>query len=453
VDISKGKISLLSLDGELVTIPRYAVIFLVSYPIDRFPFRGQSEMGRTDFYEIKSLVDGKVQPFVRGWPIGFTQDKVSFMNTSGNEVIVDRENIWHVKKSSSGQIDFRGSSKTKANLRFGHPYSFRNCKIPGNKNANIVYPQDVNSNPITIKSIFDRIEMGHQRMDFYDREQDFYPVPQVFKNRTSLGLWQDFGGRHGSSSNRTSSLTPMLEDQHASDVFDYQQQFLSGSAVNQDSAHEEVQTLGLYRMKSSYFHFSAMLDPNLILVGQNYEWEAGDLDDVDDRLNDVSIIEMGLDFGHWSIRAIASHVVSVGLRYDEIFDVEAVNLAGSGLMYTQRRWRFDIKFLSGGLSLDDDASINMRLTRANLNFRLSDSLELQNSVILRDLEYETPDSDYESRSTTFASYIYYDWSYRWRVGGYVAGEQHTNSFNVLSGGDGGRSEFFPKAGLTTSLSF
>ncbi|NJM09463.1 MAG: hypothetical protein HC883_00750 [Bdellovibrionaceae bacterium] len=66
------------------------------------------------------------------------------------------------------------------------------------------------------------------------------------------------------------------------------------------SIHEEAQVQSYYRMKADYFHFSGMVDPNLLLVGSRDKWSAADLKSEDVRANDSAFMEFGFDFGRWA---------------------------------------------------------------------------------------------------------------------------------------------------------
>ena len=72
---------------------------------------------------------------VEGWPVDYSDSKISFLLRDGNELVM-----------------------------------FLN-------------------DPIVIKRELVRLKEGHEQILEYEQNQKFYPVPQVFENRTSLGLW------------------------------------------------------------------------------------------------------------------------------------------------------------------------------------------------------------------------------------------------------------------------
>lgn len=329
-----------------------------------------------------------------------------------------------------------------------------NSKKKGSQTLS-VFPQQILSDPITIKREFDFLKAGYDKIKRYDREQDFYAVPMLYGNKTSLGIWHNFQSRYGGASKRGNNLTPVLTDEYSSDVFDYQQIFITGSAPIPKGVHEEGQTQAYYSFKASYFHLSAMMDPNLILVGQNYEWQASDFDSTDDRVNDSGFLEMGFDFGYWSIQLHMVHSVNLGVYHLGNFHADNLPLGGLGLKF-QNHWLMIEAMGASGKESDkentpEETFMKMNWARLNVFLNHKKRWTWQYSLIHRKFDFEGP-FQYSSTSLSNAIYAAYQWNYRFDLKGYVAVESHAKDFGINSL-DESESEVFPKLGTSISISF
>ncbi|MCB0367478.1 MAG: hypothetical protein H6624_02890 [Bdellovibrionaceae bacterium] len=458
MQVGEQNIQFLSLEGGKVkTVPKHEIIYLAYYPMDVLPMVGVRNPEDLDYYQVQTSNNGSVRELVRGWPIGFTKDKIAFLNPDGQESVVSRRSLFSLKETQlKGSRSFN-QKRSYNKYQFVHPYQFRDCPSDQfNQGSTKIFPQQVLSHPVMIKRELDEFQSEAQRLKRYNREQKFYPVPEVFGNVTSLGLWHTFGYRHGGSSKRVSNFTPVLTDSYSSDIFDYQHTFVAGSAPIMTSLHEEPQVHSLYSFKASYFHFSAMADPNLILVGRNYEWQDGDFEGADDRWNSVSQIEMGFDFGHWAIQLYLADVYQVGMHNGIELENEAYGLNRFGLSYRTHKFAVEAS-LGVGKEEDEEGSgviYTTKLSGHRVNVTLFDlwKADWTYSLILRRLDFESSRFLYSSEASTHAIYVSYPWSRRYRLGGFLSVENHSNDYSQTGTSDSD-SATYVKAGASFSLNF
>ncbi|MCB0361206.1 MAG: hypothetical protein KDD35_00700, partial [Bdellovibrionales bacterium] len=160
VQVSDHSLGFLSLDGKLKEIPKHEVIYLAAYPTDILPMSQFKNPGELELYRIFSLsLKGKLTEIVKGWPIGFTDDKLAFLESNGQESVLSRRSLFKITKERvtvpqrfSQSIDFR-------QYRFIHPYQFRDCpKDEFAKGRVEIFPQQILSQPIAIKREFDHFQ-------------------------------------------------------------------------------------------------------------------------------------------------------------------------------------------------------------------------------------------------------------------------------------------------------
>ena len=458
VNVDDHVIQYLNLDGKVISLRPHQVIFLAHYPIDQLPISRTIDFSAVPALKVNTQDGTEIKGLVSGWPIGFTKDKISFLTPQGRETMINRRNMFSLKYLKINKTKFKQSSK-KVHFSFVHPHVFRECPLEKvtTKRVTKVYPQQVLSDPIMIKREIDHLRAGYKHVKRYHREQDFYPVPEVYENATSLGIWQSFGSRYGSATHRSNNLTPVLTDSYSSDIFDYQHIFITGSAPIMFAMHEEPQTQAYYKFKSSYFHFSAMVDPSLMLVGRNYKWAIEDFEKDDDKLVSTGMIEMGFDFGKYTIDLYMGNSSHVGVFSQNSLLEETFSLPMLGFSY--RSHNYVLQLLSGGgeYNADNPPSvpqefIKMTGARANLSLYYWKFIDLTYSLILRNLTSESSNFKYDSQTMTHAGYASYKLFNRYNLGGYLSLESHTRKFGATSL-DSEESSNYIKAGAFISLSF
>jgi hypothetical protein len=188
-----------------------------------------------------------------------------------------------------------------------------------------------------MKRELDRLQEGFAQVAHYESDQKFYPVPQLYRNRTSLGIWFPMGSRHGTSPRR-GRFAPLVIDELSMGPFRFQHLFLTGVTPNPALLHEEPQTQIYYRFKAAYFHASIMFDPELILVGEKYKWRGLDLDpSADIRMSEMFALDLGFDLGPFSLQIYPIVAGNIAMRVGNQFFGHVPNLWRLGPRFTFRR--------------------------------------------------------------------------------------------------------------------
>lgn len=458
MQVDDHDIQFLSLDGTMKRVPKHEIIYLAYYPSDVLPMGEFKNPESIDYYRIStSTRQGKVTELVSGWPIGFTEDKIAFLGSNGSESVVSRRSLFSLSRQKVGSKTSFDHPQSFKRYQFVHPYQFRDCaKDRFMEGKTQMFPQQILSQPVMIKRELDYFQKETTRLRRYYREQDFYAVPEIYENSTSLGLWHTFGYRHGGSSKRVSNFTPVLTDSYSSDIFDYQHLFVAGSAPIATSLQEEPQVHSLYSFKASYFHFMALFDPNVILVGRNYEWQFNDFDSPDDRWNSTTQIESGFDFGNWSLLVFLADAYQIGIYNGVELNNQVYALSRFGLKYRNTRFGFDITSGTGSPPTEDFGSehFTSRLggTRLNLSAYQLWHMDWMLSLIDRNIDYQSKEFFYIGRDRTLALYGTYPLSIRYRVGGFVSAENHSNEFTQANQWKSDSATYF-KVGTHFSLTF
>lgn len=453
IRVNDHMVDFLTLSGQTKQIRSHEIIYLAYYPLDQLPLSNDIQPNRVDRVHVFTKHDNEIVPLTRGWPIGFTKDKIAFLTDRGQETLISRRNIYQIKMSKL-KSNIRLKRKKGKRFNFIHPYIFSHCDRPNKKSATI-YPQQVLSNTIMIKRELDQLERGHQGILRYHREQDFYPVPEVHKNETSLALWHSFGSRYGSSTRRTNNVTPLLTDAYSSDIFDYQHLFSTGSGPMLYAMHEEPQTHVYYTFKASYFHFSAMADPSLILVGKKYKWDAADFTRQGGLANPVTMIEMGFDVGNFSLDLYLTDLWQVGLYAAGNLTVENMSVPRLGFTYGNHKQKFQLSVGQGQTTVREAFGTNVaetlkgNLLRFNYSSYHFNKMEFTYSFITRNIDYESTSLTYSDSSLTNALYGNYIYKTRYKFGGMLSVENFSQTMTGVS--DYG--ETFLKVGGFASLSF
>jgi len=454
VKSSTSYIDMFNLDGKTVRVPRYEIVGVSSYPIESFPVETLRTKSALDIYSFKTKYKKTIVPLVTGWPVSFSKNKISVLSTDGEEIAFSRDSIWDIsKKSSLARYDL-SKVKVKSRYNFLHPVGLRKCKnkVYGKgKKLVEVAPQEFISDPIEIKRRFDRIKKEKKTLDAYVISKDFYSVPQVYKNKTTLGLWLSGNSRHGSSENRANNWAPILENQFSSGPYGYQHIFSTGASTNQFFVHEEPQTQFFYKFKADYFHLAYYLDPTLILMGKKYRWFEHEMGVGEYRVNDMNFIELGFDYSRFSFLLQVGSEVQIGYKYDnKTFFDGSLTVPKTGFEY--RNHRFGVNFIYGSASENvrsDDytdgsgfriSEFNLDVLRINYFRELNDIWKINLSYISRQLSVDSFNTD----TTTYSVLGEYKMTYKYILKSYISDEHVVTDNNEF--------HFF-KLGLNANIVF
>jgi len=459
LDIDHDNLQLLSLKGDVMTIPKYEVIYVSNYTLDTVPINNVSAKNSM-LFKIKTFHKNEIVDLLTGWPVDYTEDNISFLTLEGKESVIGRDNIWTIEIIENPEV-FQFQEKVQYQYNFIHPYPFSHCpvEIEGNISSQLkprkVYPQQLLNEQVVIKKEFDRLLAGKEQIYKYHREQQFYPVPHVYKNKTTLGYWFSMGSRYGSSKYRDNNLSPILANEFSSGPFGYQHLFLTGSAPMLYGIHEEPQTQIYYRFKADYFHMAFMLDPSLFLIGSKYFWEKDSISKNDDRMNSDFSFELGFDYGHITVQLFAD-AINFGARYDNLDYADNSSSLRWSLSFHNHLFKVEAQ-------VEHPAASDINIYRLNGELYFIENVKVAYSLIYRMLEIDydgylsewgEDDQDsypfyYKSKSLTNAFYLHYVFNYKFNLGAFASLEYHSSKF-----GNGVKdSNFYPKGGLFVSLNF
>ena len=412
IEVRDQNFDLLTTGGKIKTFPRYQAVYLATYPIDFLPISKLSINKGIEVYHIESLSGNTIKPLLKGWAINFTQDQVSFLTINRDEVLVDKSNIWNIKKEKK-HIKFKSSGKKLKEISFLDPYPFASCKRK--KENNVIFPQKLYSNATDVRTEFNRLQFGHEELAKFIRRKAFYPRPEIYKNKSILGIWLMPESRYGGSGSRSNNFSPFLRNELSLGAYSYQHLITTGSGPILDGTHAETQMHFYYRMKAEYIHFSFMTDPNIFLVGHGqYAWSKEDLDDLDFRINENTFLEFGLDYGAWSLEVSPSIDTYMGVRFGEAFSDRQIPVKRFGLRYTGlnymvnfiygQSFKFDEEDLEGGRHENEN---DFSFVRLNFQKKIRSQHELILSVINKNASGQFVSHDY----TAYLPYSFGSWSF------------------------------------------
>lgn len=476
--VDKNSIQLLGLDGKISRISRYDITYLTTYPIGNIPIADIENPQEKMLIVVKTLVSNIEEELVRGWPVEFSELSILFLTTEGEEVIVDRENIFRFELADvKERIVFKG--QTLLAFAFRYPAFFSHCEKgldPSSiSEANSVYPQQVIGEAILIKLKLDHLMAGHQRIDANFRNQKFYPVPNIYSNDVKIGLWYNVGSRHAISKGRTNNLIPVVINQLNEGPFEFQREIISGTHIISDGIHEEPQTQISYQFKAAYFHFSAMFDPYIILAGSSYVWKKDELEDNDHRVNNLLHVNAGFGFGNLAAE-VGIQAVMCAARSGELFALFDCSGLRYGLFYRNRFFRTDFYYTRsgsqtepgeedptwGGYTVGLGAGFRtiMKFYRFNLHLDFLPNQQVMYSLIYHTLNYTRgPDilgvGEFSHESATMTNTIYLDHGLGndVTIGGYLSVESATNQSTSPQEEFDATTKHYPKLGISVMLAF
>ncbi len=451
--VDKRVVQLLRFDGTIESIPRHEIVSIAYYPVTQLPLRQLPANPSVPPLRVETLYRGEVSRLALGWPIDYSDTKIAFLLETGEDILIDRDSVWSVTVEAGEPAP---PLRSTAEVEFAHPQTAGFCPEPTPPTGaeRRVFAQQILDDRVVIKRELDRLQAGYEELTVLISDQKFYPVPQIYRNRTELGLWVSLFSRYGGSTTRTNNFTPMVVDVLSLGPFRYQHIFVSGIAPNPLLLHDEAQQQLYYRFKAAYFHASVFVDPNIVLVGDKYGWQPEDFADeaiADDRMNELAVLEFGFDFGPIAIQLVPLALTNIGVAVTEpkYFEQTDENLWRAGLRYQARQWQADV--MAGTAS--NDTAVYW-YGRANASTAVSSRLDLTASVIVRHLDHDyfasemSPVARYSSLSVSSSAQAMFALSHRFHVGALTSLEVQS-----IRTADATASRKFPKVALFTSFSF
>ncbi len=407
IRVERRDVYLLDLTGHMVTIPRHEIVSLAYYPVPSLPISHVALGPSFPMFQVKALLGKQIVDLVEGWPVDYSEEKISFLGRDGRDLVISRDSIWSITLVDSG--DPAATAIRSADvLDYAHPQASGFCAGESPEGRRQVFPQQFLNDEVVIKRELDRLQEGYEKVEKYSHDQLFYPMPEVYRNQTSLGLWLSLGSRHGAT-DRRNNLTPLLTDELSFGPFGYQHIIMTGSAPNRLLLHEEPQTQIFYAFKAAYFHASVFFDPNLVLVGSKYNWRYTDFADhqATDRWVESFLIELGFDVGNFSLQIVPVSVANVGMGGKLGYRSNEENLWRIGPRFVHRLFQAD--FTVGTNPSDYDHFV---YARANLDVPVASQTSVGWSGIYRSANTDSTwdwqatdhlDSGHTYRSTTLTS--------------------------------------------------
>ncbi len=336
LNVDDTNVKILSLDGNIKKVKRFDIIYIAQYPVGKVYIPKIEPFENIRITEIKTLYNNKVTDLLKGWMIDYSKKNISFLTTSGVETVIDINDIWDISLLNQNKTIFFKKNGEPEKFNFVHPYPFISCSKDKSNSGLNIYPHHLLEDPLLIKTELDRLQLGYEELKSYVKEKVFYPKPQLFENLTTLGLWASYNLRYGASSTRNSSFLPVLRAELSEGLFKFQRVMITGVAPMPYSIHEEPQSQYYYGMKSGYFHMSFMFDLNMILLGNSkYKWLKDDLNNLDDRQNEVFHLSGGFDYRNYSFEFTIGEI-NYGLRNGDLFYSNSTSISRFGLFYNHR---------------------------------------------------------------------------------------------------------------------
>ena len=438
-------VQLLDLNGQVLEIPRFNINYLAQYPVGKSLVAQILKQEKVPLISIRTIYENKVVKLLKGWMVDHSENKISFLTIEGAETVIDTNHIWDIDISTQDQ-DYQFSSVTVV-PKLIHPYPYRECKKYSNQTSEswTVYPQVLHPDHISIKKELDRLQKGYRMLNNFNADKVFYPIPQIYKNDTTISIGAYLNSRYGASKYRNSSFIPGVVSEYSEGPYGFQRIWITGTSPLKGSVHEEPQTQISYRMKSDFIHFSINYDMTRMLIGdEKYHWQNEELDTLDDRWNETGHIGFGFDYHNYAID-VALLDTQYGVRYHEHFENKSVLLLRVGLSFQNRFFKTSLFYGSGisekeeykeerdGDTPEEQAYLDslyleyqkepefkgiFKFYRLNLETEVSNDWNLFYSLIIRNTDFSAEENiegegmfDYQSTSITNSVYLNYVFNY------------------------------------------
>ena len=117
----------ITIQGEYRKIPRYQILSMASYPLDKFPAEADLKIPATvPFTRLWTFNKGEKVILAEGYVLGSNSSGFQVFTLNGSEVFVSRDSLWKVEVISD-ESSLRVQSKAKSKYYFSHPHQEK-CK-------------------------------------------------------------------------------------------------------------------------------------------------------------------------------------------------------------------------------------------------------------------------------------------------------------------------------------
>lgn len=455
-------VTFLAISGEVKRIPRFEIVGMASYPLPDLPIETVTVPPgvEAELFEFQTYRDGKLAPLAQGWPIEYNAEHVQVLTTTGKDHLVVRDEIWGVKSSEAPRtLRFSEGEAHGARYKLRHPLAFEKCAdnvTPGKGEPIPVIPQVTYDNPIAIKRYHDHLREGFRLIKDYEDRQRFYAVPQYYTNRTQLGTWGILGSRYGNVGSRQTNFLPLVQDELSDGPFRFQRIVRSGVAPIAWALHEEPVVQIFYGLKADYVHLEVFFDPTAPLIGEQYNYAKGQLDEVDDRLIEKGGLEFGFDFGYVSLY-MAYTEGNMGIRAGDYFTDGAFGSGRTGLSYQYNWYKAGFYVGTDTVELDDYVKHDFRFLKLFAQGPLAPRLTLKGQLIDRKLQDRSDDAKtpvhYDGESRTVAGEVEWAIDYRWTLRVLTSLERRSASYVLKDGSSDDVAKVHPKLASGVTVMF
>ena len=203
--VDKRVVQLLRFDGTIESIPRHEIVSIAYYPVTQLPLRQLPAHPSVPQLRVETLYRGEVSRLALGWPIDYSDTKIAFLLETGEDILIDRDSVWSVTVEAGEPAP---PLRSTPEVEFAHPQTAGFCPEPTPPTGaqRRVFAQQILDDRVVIKRELDRLQAGYEELTVLISDQKFYPVPQIYRNRTELGLWVSLFSRYGGSDDADQQL-------------------------------------------------------------------------------------------------------------------------------------------------------------------------------------------------------------------------------------------------------
>src|SRR5262249_25969349 len=159
------------------------------YPQSRLPLErtiNTGDNGDVPVLRVETLYAGRAVELATGWPIDYSETKISILLANGKDLVIDRNRIWSLHLMPHVGAPLVPAAARVQQPVFVHPQTAVFCpEEERHGGGQRVFAQQILNDNIVIKRELDRIEEGYAGVVTAAEDQKFYPVPQLYPNRTS----------------------------------------------------------------------------------------------------------------------------------------------------------------------------------------------------------------------------------------------------------------------------
>jgi hypothetical protein len=191
VRVDDSRVQLITLDGKHASLPVTSVRYLAVHKVLENPLERivVDEQLHTLARDIRTGADD-ASSFV-GWPVGFYDQLVIFLDTRGRSHVLEPQDIRRVRQVRTLEAEIRPAAFAKVVLDF--PPELFLCPLPRAEGG--IRPSRVLGDRIKVDDYLAKLRDRYNALDSFEERTRVYPRPVVFDPTTRLGLAYFSGNR------------------------------------------------------------------------------------------------------------------------------------------------------------------------------------------------------------------------------------------------------------------